>query len=53
MARHIGRVVGWYTQGGFRDECGHWHDSGLHYDWYGLSILNEDEHRIKPEGGIA
>ena len=53
MARHIGRVVGWYTRGGFTDDCGHWHHSGLHYEWYGLSILNEDEHGIKPEGGIA
>ena len=99
MARHIGRVVGWYTNGGFHDvrkpsvtlalhhrsrpfttaifcdliailcdvssdfsrlmgivdlqDCGHWHHSGLKYKWYGLSILNEDEHDIRPEGGIA
>ena len=25
----------------------------LRYMWYGLSILNEDEHGIHPEGGIA
>jgi hypothetical protein len=36
MARHIARVVGWYTQGGFNDECGHWHGSGFHYTWYDL-----------------
>jgi hypothetical protein len=53
MARHIGRVVGWYTNGGFHDDCGHWHHSGFNYSWYGLSILNEDEHGIKPEGGVA
>ena len=53
MARHIGRVVGWYTAGGFEDDCGHWHASGLNYSWWGLSILNEDEHGIKPEGGVA
>jgi hypothetical protein len=53
MARHIGRIVGWYTLGGFEDECGHWHHSGFKYMWYGLSILNEDEHGIKPEGGVA
>jgi hypothetical protein len=53
MARHIGRVVGWYTKGGFDDECGHWHASGLHYNWHGLSILNEDEHQIRPERGVA
>ena len=53
MAQHIGRVVGWYTAGGFHDDCGHWHASGLKYQWWGLSILNEDEHGIKPEGGVA
>eukprot|EP01051_Picozoa_sp_SAG22_P018814 SAG22_NODE_3282_length_1806_cov_2.055653_2_plen_456_part_00 len=51
MASHIGRVVGWYTNGGFHDDCGHWHKSSFKYKWYGLSILNEDEHGIKPEGG--
>ena len=44
MARYFGRLVGWYTAGGFNDECGHWHASGLHYAWHGLSVLNEDEH---------
>eukprot|EP00666_Eupelagonemidae_sp_cell4sb_P012218 gene12218-18228_t len=29
MARYAARVVGWYTQGGFTDECGHFHESGL------------------------
>ena len=46
MAKYIGRVVGWYTAGGFADECGHWHESGLHYKWWGLSILNENQHQI-------
>jgi len=53
MARHIGRIVGWYTAGGFEDDCGHWHASTFNYSWYGLSILNEDEHGIQPEGGVA
>lgn len=35
------------------DECGHYHESGLHYQWYGLSVLNEDEHHIKPDMGQA
>ena len=42
MARYMGRLVGWYTAGGFTDECGHFHESGLHYDWYllrGLLVL--------------
>jgi hypothetical protein len=39
MARYMGRLVGWYTAGGFTDECGHFHESGLHYDWYLLRGL--------------
>ena len=31
MARHIGRIVGWYTNSGFHDDCGHWHYSGYKY----------------------
>ena len=38
VARYIGRLVGHYTAGGHHDECGHWHASGLHYQWWGLSI---------------
>jgi len=53
MARYMGRLVGWYTNGGFNDECGHWHESGLHYDWWGLSVLNEDEHNVAPDDGTA
>jgi len=34
MARYMGRLVGWYTAGGFHDECGHWHESNLQYTWY-------------------
>ena len=33
--------------------AGHWHESGLRYKWYGLSILNEDEHSIQPDDGTA
>merc|ERR1719440_1095651 len=53
MAKHVARVVGWYTAGGFHDDCGHFHESGLKYDWWGLSILNENEHDIKPDDGRA
>ena len=53
MARYFGRLVGWYTAGGFHDECGHFHPSKFHYNWYGLSVLNEDEHQIHPENGVA
>eukprot|EP01051_Picozoa_sp_SAG22_P023385 SAG22_NODE_6010_length_916_cov_1.569155_1_plen_202_part_00 len=44
MARHVARVDGWYTAGGFSDECGHRHVSGRHYNWTILSVLNENEH---------
>ena len=39
--------------GGFKDECGHFHASGLKYDWYGISVLNEDEHHLQPGNGVA
>eukprot|EP01043_Picozoa_sp_COSAG02_P045893 COSAG02_NODE_4242_length_5594_cov_2.769063_4_plen_715_part_00 len=44
MAGYMARVVSHYTNGGFHDDCGHWHASGLHYKWKVLSVLNEDEH---------
>ena len=53
MARYMGRLVSHYTNGGHTDECGHWHESGFHYDWWGLSVLNEDEHNIEPDDGTA
>jgi hypothetical protein len=53
MARYVGRLAGHYTAGGHHDECGHWHPSGLRYNWTGLSILNEDEHHILPDNGVA
>eukprot|EP00729_Bicosta_minor_P000930 gene930-18600_t len=53
MARYMGRLVGHYTNGGHTDECGHWHQSGFHYNWWGLSVLNEDEHGIAPDDGTA
>jgi hypothetical protein len=34
----MGRLVGWYTNGGMHDECGHWHASGLHYQWHGPGL---------------
>ena len=49
MARFAGRFVGWYTAGGFVDECGGEHHSGLYYNWTYLSVLNEDEHNMLPE----
>lgn len=34
MARYFARLVGWYTAGGYHDDCGHYHESRFHYDWY-------------------
>ena len=43
MAAYVARLVRHYTGGGHHDDCGHWHPSGLFYNWTGLSVLNEDE----------
>jgi len=53
MAKYAARYVGWYTAGGFVDECGIEHKSNLHYDWFGLSVLNEDEYHTPPGGENA
>ena len=46
------RVLVWrYTAGGFVDECGQHHASGLHYQWTHLSVLNENEHWMLPAHG--
>lgn len=52
MARVAARFTGWYTAGGFTDECGKHHASGLHYKWTYISVLNEDEHSMTPENGV-
>jgi len=52
MAKYAARYVGWYTAGGFVDECGIEHKSNLHYDWFGLSVLNEDEYHTPPGDGV-
>jgi len=52
MAKYAARYVGWYTSGGFTDECGIEHKSGLYYDWPLLSVLNEDEYGTPPGGGV-
>jgi hypothetical protein len=33
MGLYMGRLVSHYTAGGHTDTCGHWHDSGFHYNW--------------------
>lgn len=39
-------MVSHYTAGGHHDTCGHWHESGFHYNWTVLSVLNENEHNV-------
>lgn len=52
MARYAARLVGWYTKGGFTDECGVRHTSSWRYKWDLLSVLNEDEYGTPPGGGV-
>lgn len=52
MARYVARLIGWYTAGGMVDECGTYHKSDLFYKMEALSVLNEDEHQMIPEGGV-
>jgi hypothetical protein len=51
VAQYYARLIGWYTQGGFRDELGKWHASGHHYKIAYWEVLNEvdAEHRWTPE----
>lgn len=48
---YFGRLVSWYTQGGFADENGKQHRSGYHYALPYWEILNEVdfEHNTTPE----
>jgi hypothetical protein len=48
---YYGRLVSWYTQGGFTDEFGKRHDSGHHYKIPYWEVLNEVdfEHRMTPQ----
>ncbi len=41
LANYYARLVSWYTRGGFRDEYGHWHNSGFHYHFAWWEVLNE------------
>jgi len=48
---YYGRLVSWYTQGGFTDEYGKRHDSNHHYKIPYWEVLNEVdfEHNMTPE----
>ena len=51
IADYYGRLVSWYTQGGFTDEFGKRHESGHHYKIDYWEVLNEVdlEHNMTPE----
>lgn len=47
----LGRLVSWYTKGGFTDEFGVFHKSGLYYNISHWEVLNEVnyEHGMSPQ----
>ncbi len=51
LGDYFGRLVSWYTQGGFADENGKRHESGNHYSLPYWEVLNEPEleHDTTPE----
>jgi hypothetical protein len=51
VADYWARVASWYTQGGFKDEYGKWHESGFHFKFAYWEVLNEVEfeHSMTPE----
>ena len=51
LGEYFGRLVSWYTQGGFTDENGKRHESGNHYHFPYWEVLNEveAEHETTPE----
>jgi len=51
VADYFARVANWYTQGGFEDEYGQWHNSGHHYKVEYWEVGNEVdfEHEMTPE----
>jgi hypothetical protein len=53
LASYVRRLYSWFTAGGFHDDCGHFHASGLRYKWELLSIFNEDERHLQPGLGVA
>lgn len=51
VADYYARLLAWYTQGGFTDEAGKFHQSGYHYSIPYWEVLNEVdfEHHFSPE----
>jgi hypothetical protein len=51
LGDYYGRLVAWYTRGGFIDEYGRKHTSNYQYNWDYMEIFNEieSEHRMSIE----
>lgn len=51
VSDYYARLVSWYVNGGFTDECGVYHESGHHYNIEYWEVLNEieAEHSISPQ----
>ena len=51
LGDYFGRLVSWYTKGGFTDENAKKHESGYHYTFPYWEVLNEieSEHSTTPE----
>jgi hypothetical protein len=51
LGDYYGRLASWYTQGGFADELGKFHNSGHHYDMRYWEVFNEidSEHEPSPQ----
>ena len=51
LGDYFGRLVSWFTKGGFTDENGKRHESGYHYTFPYWEVLNEVdfEHNTTPE----
>ena len=51
VGEYFARIVSWYSNGGFTDEYGQWHQSGHHYEIPIWEVLNEieSEHQTTPE----
>lgn len=51
LGDYYGRLVSWFTKGGFTDENGKRHESGYHYTFPYWEVLNEIdfEHNTTPE----
>jgi len=51
LADYYGRLVSWYTQGGFTDELDHRHESSYHFRFPWWEVFNEidGEHQPTPQ----